>query len=151
VECVVSLGTQIRRTAKMNFEGMDRRLRDRVHWATGDLLGKVVRDHLLKGGKFDRTKMTQMFYECVRTAQLIEDLYVGTGLNPLEKEGMDEVSDNGTGNPEGLAGSDGAAGRVCYTPRPADTVDDNRAAGSREIDVSELEPPSPKSGPGTRG
>lgn len=117
----------------MNFEKMNRQLRERVHWRMEDYLDKLVRDHLLKGGKFDATKITTMFHDCVNAAQLVEDLVLGVGLNPLKDDEENEVSDNRSRDSQGPTKRTGLTSGICDSARPADTAHDHGSAGGGEV------------------
>ena len=82
-----------------NFEGMNKEYQKRVDGMASYMVDRLVMDHLLKGGDFDAQKITKLFGRAVCTAQLIVDLTIGTGLNPLEEEKNDENSEaTGTRN-----------------------------------------------------
>ena len=74
----------------LNFESMNKEYRARIHYRTEVLLDKLIEDHVLKGGKFDAQKITQFFGTSCRIAQLVTDLEIGTGLDPLPLEEKDE-------------------------------------------------------------
>ncbi len=161
----------------LNFEGMKEQYRRRIRWATDDILGKLVIDYLLKGGQFDGTKITRMFSTAVRTAQLLVDLEIGTGLDPLEKDEEEEEKDTndsnskttqeggaevrsfgevevghlGQRNPEGPTGSFGLEGRVRDPNGATDQTDDNGTAGSREVNPPQQQSAPTELGPGAGG
>lgn len=80
----------------LNFESMDKRYRERIYYATEDLLDKMITDYLIKGGQFDAQKITKFFGTACRIAQLCVDLEIGTGLNPLRGERIDEDTNRET-------------------------------------------------------
>lgn len=77
----------------LNFEGTGRRYRERIQYRAEDLFDRMIHDHLLKGGDFDAKKITKFFGTAVRTAQLMTDLEIGTGLNPCPEEEEEENDD----------------------------------------------------------
>lgn len=77
----------------LNFEATSEKYREDVRWNATEIVDTLVTDHLLKGGSFDAVKITKMFNDSIRTAQLVIDLFIGVGLSPL-REGNDDENTN---------------------------------------------------------
>lgn len=135
------------------------------------MMDQIILDHLFKGGEFDATKITKKFGTVVRIAQLVTDLEIGTGLNPLEEK-KDDENDQGvkfrsvpvnpdtspdenevdnlrTGNPKGPSGCVGSKSWVCHSDSTADQTDDNGAARSGEVHPPQQQSVPTEPGPGT--
>ncbi len=152
----------------LNFEGMSEQYRERIRWKAQEIVDRLTMDHFLKGGKFDAPRITEFFSTAIRTAQLLADLEIGTGLDPLmeEQNGKNyqetdhqplnaftpnEVGDLGKGDPEGPPGCSGNTVGVYDPGCQPNSSDDNGPAGGGEVNTTEQQPTPPKPGPGERG
>lgn len=74
----------------MNFAEMPVRYRERIEWETDELMGLMIKEHVVHGGKFEAEKITRMFNTACQIGQLIVDLEISSGLHILEKEDVNE-------------------------------------------------------------
>ncbi len=155
----------------LNFENLSSDYRWRIQRVARDLMNRQIQDHLLKGGEFDAQKITKMFGTACRTAQLIVDLEIGTGLDPFVEEKeydednqetqcsddaaelgrfiRDDVGDFGESGTERPAGSDGTPEWMVDPKRTSNPVDYHGAAGGGEVDPPEQQPVPPVTRPRT--
>lgn len=130
----------------MNFDQSNKQYKDRVKWRAGDLLDTRITEHIKNGGALDATILTKMFHDTVAAAQIIEDLWLGSGLDPLDKVKEEENAERNheTRDSQGPTGDQRDEVGVCNTEPSRKPSSYNGPTGGRKIDPPKLQPAPPQ-------